>query len=68
MQFALEIGLRHEIKESASALRQEMSDMKFEFLKWLIGLAIAQVGLLIGLLKFSQSVRKRRRPRIYPRA
>jgi len=34
MQFALEIGLRHEIKESASALRQEMSGMKFEFLKW----------------------------------
>jgi len=48
-----EIGdLRHEMKESASALRQEMSSMKFELLKWMIGLAIAQAGLIIGLLKF----------------
>jgi len=33
-----------------------MSDMKFELLKWMIGLAIAQatlvIGVLIGLLKF----------------
>jgi len=48
----METGLRHEIKESASALRQEMFGMKFELLKWLIGIAIAQAGLLIGLLKF----------------
>jgi len=45
--------LRHEMKESVSALRQEMSNLKFELLKWPIGLAIAQAGLLIGLLKFS---------------
>jgi len=44
--------LRHEIQESASALRQEMSGMKFELLKWIIGLAIAQAGFLIGILKF----------------
>ena len=31
-------------------LRHEMSSMKFELLKWIIGLAIAQAGLLIGLL------------------
>jgi len=37
--------LRHEIKESAASL-------KFELLKWLIGLAVAQAGLLIGILKF----------------
>jgi len=48
----LETGLRHEIKESASALRQGMSDMKFELLKWIIGLAIAQAGLLLAVLKF----------------
>jgi len=44
--------LRHEMKELASVLRQEMSEMKFELLKWIIGLAIAQAGLLIGILKF----------------
>jgi hypothetical protein len=42
---AIETGLRHEIKESAA-------DLKFELLKWIIGIAIAQAGLLIGLLKF----------------
>ena len=51
--------LRHEIKESASALRQEMSnmnakmsDMKFELLKWMIGLLIAQTTVLLALPKF----------------
>ena len=38
-------SLRHEIQESAS-------NLKFELLKWLIGLAIMQTGLLIGFLKF----------------
>ena len=33
--------LRQKMKESASALRQGTSDLKFELLKWLIGLAIA---------------------------
>jgi len=47
-----ESALRQEISGSATALRQEMSNLKFELLKWLIGLAIAQAGLLIGLLKF----------------
>jgi len=41
----VETALRHEIKESAA-------DLKFELLKWIIGLAIAQAGLLIGILKF----------------
>jgi len=35
--------LRQKMKESASALRQGTSDLKFELLKWLIGLAIAPV-------------------------
>ena len=66
----LETGLRHEIgdlrkdmdarlEKTESVLRQEMSNMKFELLKWMIGLAIAQatlgiglIGVLIGLLKF----------------
>ena len=47
------------LEKTESALRQEMtnlhakmSEMKFELLKWMIGLAIAQTGLLITLLKF----------------
>jgi hypothetical protein len=37
------------IEKTELALRQEMSNLKFELLKWLIGLAIAQAGLLVGL-------------------
>jgi len=55
----LDIGLRHEMKELESRIdtrfekmHSDMSDLKFELLKWIIGIAIAQAGLLIGLLKF----------------
>ena len=52
----VEMNLRHEIKEIETALRHEIkesaADLKFELLKWIIGLAIAQAGLLIGILKF----------------
>jgi len=40
------------LEKTTSVLQQKMSDMKFELLKWLIGLAVAQAGLIIGLLKF----------------
>jgi len=30
----------------------KLANMKFELLKWMIGLAVAQAGLIIGLLKF----------------
>jgi hypothetical protein len=36
--------LRHEIKESAA-------NIKFELLKWMIGIAIVQAGLLISILE-----------------
>jgi len=59
----LETGLRHEISDlrkdvdakfeaSSISHKQEMSDLKFELLKWIIGIAIAQAGFLIGILKF----------------
>jgi len=47
-----ELVTKSDLRETESALRQEMTNMKFELLKWMIGLAIAQAGLLIGLLKF----------------
>jgi len=37
------------IEKTELALRQEMSNLKFELLKWFTGLAIAQAGLLVGL-------------------
>jgi len=48
----VETKLEARIEKTELVLRQEMSGMKFELLKWMIGLAVAQAGLLIGLLKF----------------
>jgi len=59
----VETGLRHEISDlrkdmdtkfekTESTFRQEMTNMKFELLKWMIGLLVAQTGLLLALLKF----------------
>jgi hypothetical protein len=41
--------LRHEMKESASALRQEMSNMKFELLKWMVGFSLTNIAFLAGI-------------------
>jgi len=50
------VDLRHEIKElelrMTSRFDTKLGDLKFELLKWIIGIAVAQAGLLIGLLKF----------------
>jgi len=47
------------LEKTESAFRQEMSnlnakmsDLKFELLKWMIGLLIAQTTLLLALLRF----------------
>jgi len=55
----LETGLRHEMGDLRKDLQHveerfdtKLANLKFELLKWLIGLAVAQTGLLIGFLKF----------------
>jgi len=47
------------LEKTESALRQEitnlgakMADLKFELLKWIVGLLVAQTTLLLALLKF----------------
>ncbi|UUM21819.1 CCDC90 family protein [Mycoavidus sp. SF9855] len=45
-------GLGNNLRGEISGLREEASSNKFELLKWFIGIAIAQVGLIIGILKF----------------
>lgn len=32
------------------ATRNDLMEMKFDLLKWIVGLALAQVGLLVGIL------------------
>jgi len=45
-------GVDAKLEKTESAFRQEMTNMKFELLKWMIGLLVAQTGLLLALLKF----------------
>jgi hypothetical protein len=55
-----EIGdVRHEIGDLRKDLQRveerfdtKLANLKFELLKWIMGIAIAQAGLIIGLLKF----------------
>ncbi len=57
--FSTAVQESHEAAELATkadlrglATKTDLAEMKFELLKWLIGLGIAQAGLLVGLLRF----------------
>jgi coiled-coil family 90 protein len=45
-------GVDAKLEKTESAFRQEMTNLKFELLKWMIGLLVAQTTLLLALLKF----------------
>jgi hypothetical protein len=38
-------------KNDILALRADIAEMKFDLLKWIVGLALAQTGLVVGLVK-----------------
>ncbi len=38
-------------KSDILALRADIAEMKFDLLKWIVGLALAQTGLVVGLIK-----------------
>ncbi|BBO59120.1 hypothetical protein [Mycoavidus sp. B2-EB] len=44
--------LRHEISDLRKDMDIKSANMKFDLLKWIIGLAIAQTGLVVGALTF----------------
>lgn len=41
---------KSDLRVAVSELRGEMKDMRAETIKWMVGLALAQMGLLIGIL------------------
>jgi hypothetical protein len=51
-ELATKEDLRHEIGDLCKDMDVKLVNLKFELLKWLVGIAIAQAGLLIGILKF----------------
>jgi len=51
-ELATKEDLHYEIGGLRKDIDVKLANLKFELLKWLIGLAVAQAGLLIGVLKF----------------
>jgi len=47
-----ESQLRQDLKNSESRLNEKISEIKFDLLKWVIGLFFAQTAILVSLLKF----------------
>lgn len=45
-----ESNLRHAILLSETALKKDMAELKYDLLKWIIGLSMAQFALIIGIL------------------
>ena len=49
-ELATKGDLRHEIGDLRKDMGVKLADVKFEILKWVVGLALAQIGLLVGIL------------------
>lgn len=45
-----ELATKSDLRIAVSELRGEMKDMRADTIKWMVSLALAQVGLLIGIL------------------
>lgn len=45
-----ELATKKDLALSDAALRKDLAEMKYDLLKWIIGLALAQFALLIGVL------------------
>lgn len=45
-----DMATKEDLKHLEAALRRDMAEMKYDLLKWVVGIALAQIGLLIGIL------------------
>lgn len=45
-----ELATKKDIALSDAALRKDLAEMKYDLLKWIIGLSLAQFALMIGVL------------------
>jgi uncharacterized small protein (DUF1192 family) len=43
--------LRHELNQAVAGLRNEIANLKAELMKWMFGIAGAQVVLIVTLVK-----------------
>lgn len=44
------MATRRDVQALRQATRSDMADTKYDLLKWIVGLALAQFGVLIGIL------------------
>lgn len=44
--------VRHEVSDLRKDIDIKLANVKFDLLKWIIGLAVAQTGLVVGALTF----------------
>ena len=49
-QDGADLATKKDLALSDSMLRKDLAEMKYDLLKWIIGLALAQFALLIGVL------------------
>jgi hypothetical protein len=49
-QESAELATKNDLKQAVSELRRETQEVKFDLLKWIVGLSLAQMALLIGIL------------------
>ena len=47
---AQELATKKDLAVAESTLRKDIAEMKYDLLKWVIGLALAQFALMIGIL------------------
>ena len=45
-----DIATKSDLKQAVSDMRRETQEVKFDLLKWIVGLALAQMALLVGIL------------------
>lgn len=44
-----EMATKQDVKELDMALRSHIAEMKYDLIKWIVGLSLAQIAMLIGI-------------------
>jgi len=44
-----ELATKQDVKELDMALRGHIAEMKYDLIKWIVGLSLAQIAILIGI-------------------
>jgi len=45
-----QVATKRDIEELRQATKTDIAELKYDLLKWIVGMALAQFGVLIGIL------------------